>query len=110
MLILLSHYYFLIFAFFMSACYVCWRLIRKEWGKALKYEISVWSGLGVGVLLFPALLRHIVEGNKGRETISNLLQSIYIFRWRLQVFFGKDPGAIYLSLIRKCPVLHVTGI
>lgn len=73
----------------MSACYVCWRLIRKEWGKALKYEISVWSGLGVGVLLFPALLRHIVEGNKGREPYRICCRAYTFFDGVYRFFSGK---------------------
>lgn len=80
---ILTQYYFLIFAFFLSACYVSWRFLRKEWGKALSYALSVWLGIGLGILIFPALLQHILVGDKARESLANAKGGFTVFFERL---------------------------
>lgn len=79
----LTQYYFLIFAFFLSACYVSWRFSRKEWKKAFAYAVSVLMGIGLGILIFPALLKHILVGEKGQESFINVIGNLPVFTGRL---------------------------
>ena len=80
---ILTQYYFLIFAFFLSVCYVFWRILRREWYKALSYALSVWLGIGLGILIFPTILRHILAGDKAQETFANAKGGFTVFFERL---------------------------
>lgn len=107
----MTQYYFLIFAFFISVCYVFWRLLRKEWRKAFFYSLSVWLGLGLDILVFPALLQHILVGEKGQESFANTVGGFSVFWMRLQnyirivadaFFMGKVVWLIAAGLIAFC--------
>lgn len=80
----MTQYYFLIFVFFLSACYVSWRLLRKEWRKAFFYSLAVLLGLGLDILVFPAMLQHILVGEKGQESFANTMGGFPVFWMRLQ--------------------------
>lgn len=103
----LTQYYFLIFAFFLSACYVLWRLFRKEWRKALAYTVSVCAGIGIGILIFPALLQHILVGEKGQESFINIIGNLPVFTERLtryvkilsEAFWGGHTRWFLVSLL-----------
>lgn len=64
----LTHYYFVIFAFFVAA-YTCLYLVfhRGTRVKAFIYGGSVCVGLVVAVLYYPACLSHIFSGYRGTE-------------------------------------------
>lgn len=80
---ILTQYYFLIFTFFLSACYVFWRFARKEWGKAFSYALSVWLGIGIGILIFSPLLQHILVGDKAQASFANARGGFAFFFGRL---------------------------
>ncbi len=95
---LLTQYYFLIFAFFMSVCYMGFRACRREWKRALHYALAMAFGIGLGILIFPALLHHIFLGDKGRASMANAAGSLGYLQQRLAAyrklmaaaFFGKS--------------------
>ena len=80
---MLTQYYFLVFAFFLSACYMLFRICRREWGQALRFAVSMGSGLILGTLFFPALLKHIFLGYKGKESLANAAGGLSYLRERL---------------------------
>lgn len=117
---ILTQYYFLIFAFFLSACYVSWRFLRKEWGKVLSYALSVWLGIGLGILIFPALLQHILVGDKAQESLANAMGGFNVFFERLisyvriltRAFWGGKIIWLYVSLLSAfvcIAILMVSG-
>jgi len=63
----MTHYYFLIFAFFISAFYCFYRLLTKEWSSLIQYVFVMFIALGAAVLYFPAAIYHIFESDLGRD-------------------------------------------
>lgn len=64
----LTHYYFMIFMFFLAA-FTCIKLvIRKETRKsAFAYGFSVCLAMGLAVLYYPSCLSHMFSGYRGVE-------------------------------------------
>lgn len=71
----LTHYYFLVFAFFLSAAYCFYLLFKKQLKKLLFYCITMFSSLLTGYLLFPSSLAHLLKSNRGIEAFDNLLST-----------------------------------
>lgn len=68
----LTHYYFYVYAFFVSAFFCVYLLIAKKWKELCGYVISMFGGIGVSLLIFPAALNHIFKGYRGTEAVDNL--------------------------------------
>lgn len=67
----LTHYYFLIFLFFMCAFHGVYLLFHKRFKEII---VFVGSMCGAGILsiaIFPAITRHIFKGGRGKEAFSN---------------------------------------
>lgn len=68
----LTHYYFLIFLFFLTATAIVILLFRKQFVTAGYWLLSHALAGGLGLLLFPAALTQIFQGDKGQESFSAL--------------------------------------
>lgn len=82
----LTHYYYLIFLFFLEAAYWLPR-VRKEWKRFLAYGASMLSAGILAVLSYPACLGHMFAGYRGKQATGNLL-NITDIRARWQFFSG----------------------
>lgn len=74
---ILTQYYFVIFAFFLSAAYCLWKFLKKAWKEAILYGAVMFGGVGTAVLLFPACITHLtrtgeVVAEETRKNIGNL--------------------------------------
>ncbi len=80
----LTQYYFLIFAFFFVSGYVIWNMIARQQRRVAEYLAAVSAGTAGGVLIFPASIHHILEGQQGKRAFSNAYHNIPIFfnRWK----------------------------
>jgi hypothetical protein len=68
----MTHFYSIIFLFFIAACYVFFRLIRHGWKAALAYAASILGALGLMVVCWPtSIMRGIISGQRGKEAVSN---------------------------------------
>ena len=66
----LTHYYFAVFAFFVSAFTTLYLFFSKNTRKtSYIYAITVIAGLLSAVLSYPASLRHIFRGYRGTEAM-----------------------------------------
>ncbi len=65
----LTHYYYMVFAFFVTA-YVCiYLVIKKDTRiKAFIYGVSVCLGMAASIIYYPACLGHIFSGYRGVES------------------------------------------
>lgn len=64
----MTHYYFMIFMFFLAAFTCIYLVARKETRvKAFIYGGSVCAGMLAAVLYYPACLSHIFSGYRGKE-------------------------------------------
>lgn len=81
----LTHYYYLVFLFFLEAAYWLPRL-RKEWKRLLGYGACMLGAGALAVLSYPACLGHMFAGYRGKEATGNLLNLTDLqARWQ---FFG----------------------
>lgn len=68
----LTHYYFYVFAFFVSAFFCLHLLFGKKWKAVFGYVISMFGGIGASILAFPSALEHVFSGYRGTEAVDNL--------------------------------------
>lgn len=68
---MLTHYYFAVFQFFLSA-YCCVNLLlRKEYKALASYIPAILLGLGASALCFPEMLGHVTQSVRGKEAFAN---------------------------------------
>lgn len=103
----LTQYYFVLFAFFFSACYVVLHILKRQWRKALEYAASACIGIIGGILVFPASLGHIFQGYQGKQALDNAAEGIFLLgeRWPqyhdvlVKAFLGDNAGKHVFFLI-----------
>lgn len=92
----LTHYYFAVFLFFLTAftCLYHW-LVKKNLKGSIGYGVTVCAGMVLAVLLYPASLSHIFRGYRGTEateaffSLSNTLLRVDFFTGLMnQAVFG----------------------
>ena len=71
----LTHYYFYIFAFFISAFYTFFLLWKKKWKNIGQYVFTMFGALLVAVAIYPSTLEHIFSGYRGVEAVENLVST-----------------------------------
>ena len=77
----LTHYYCILYTVLISITYGIWLLFWKKYRYILKF-VSVMAASGiVSYLIFPAMIKHIFFGPRGREVMRNAITaSDYISR------------------------------
>lgn len=70
----LTHYYFLVYAFFVSCVIVVYLLIQKEIKTIFRFAYSVILSAGAVLIIFPGIQYHLLRGGRGTENISNFFQ------------------------------------
>ena len=110
---MLTHYYFVIAAFFLSGFYVLFLIYTKKWKLVGVYVVSAFGAMVNSVAIFPEMLMHIFGGYRGTENIdnlknANLLQNVKVFLKILnEQLFGKLLIPL-LAVIVVCRVyIHV---
>lgn len=71
---LLTQYYFVIFAFYLSAAYGIWKLLRGRYREGILYGAGMFGAVGGAVLLFPACVAQLTRQDEivARETRNNI--------------------------------------
>ena len=99
----LTHYYFLVYAFFLSAVFGLYVLQNKVYAVIKPYLLATVGSFALSVACFPAMLKHIFgkgdSGYRGAEALENLYKSS--FGTRLAEFSGfvcQDLGGDVLLL------------
>ena len=65
----LTHYYFLIFAFFTCGVFLLWFLKKKKWMSVAIYGITGCMSVLACIALCPDFLRDLLSGNRGKQAI-----------------------------------------
>lgn len=68
----LTHYYFLVFTFFLSGIFALYLLYRKYWKSFSLYVVSYLAVLGTVYLLFRSSVDHLFGEGRGEESLDNL--------------------------------------
>lgn len=71
---LLTQYYFVIFAFFLSAVYFLWKLWKKAFKEAFCYAAVLLGAVGTAVFLFPVSIAQLTRQDEivAQETRKNI--------------------------------------
>lgn len=92
---ILTHYYFIIFAFFMSAFLLLFLAIRKDIHMIIYYVIASFMSVLLALVSWPSLIMHIFCDYRGEEAFKNALHSSFIDR--ILSFADICNGAIYIK-------------
>ena len=68
---IMTHYYFIVFGFFASIFFLIFLLIRKYYKFVIAYICIVGSSIPMTILCYPAMIKHIFKGYRGKEAIKN---------------------------------------
>ncbi|GLC82448.1 hypothetical protein [Lacrimispora brassicae] len=71
---LLTQYYFVIFAFYLSAVYFLWKLWKRAFKDAFLYAAVLFGAVGTAVVLFPACITQLTRDDEivAQETKKNI--------------------------------------
>ncbi len=83
----LSHYYFLIYAFFTCGMIVLYDIFHKDKKNVGKMILSCVAGAGIVLIVYPAILDHMFGSGDGPKNFENLFHFADYFE-RLQEYFS----------------------
>lgn len=77
----LTHYYFIVYAFFHYAVIALYLLITKDKRNILRFFYSLCSAVCITIICFYGIIRHLFKGGRGTENIKNFFHlSDYVKR------------------------------
>lgn len=103
----LTHYYFMIFQFFLTAS-ICVTLFfwEKEYKQAILYGTYILASIILGIISFPACLGQMFHGQRGAEATSNFFnikntfdRFVYFIKLADKFWFGYFGICILLLLV-----------
>lgn len=71
----LTHYYCILYAALISATYGIWLLFRKEYRYIFRFSFTMVVAGFFSYLIFPAMIKHIFFGPRGREVMRNAINA-----------------------------------
>ena len=96
---ILTHYYFLIYLFFLACVFCVMLLTEKQYKNMGKFCAAVALGGVTAIAVFPRMLRHIFGGQRGAEAASNLTGgTLSDYLERLKTFFDFLNGQLFGNL------------
>ena len=83
----LTHYYCILYAVLISVTYGVWLLVGKKYRYIYKFSFAMAASGILSYVIFPAMIKHIFYGPRGREVIGNAVAVSDLFS-RLSFFWG----------------------
>ena len=114
----LSHYYCLIYLFFLCGVLCVILLARKAWRNLLGVVLAEGCAAAAAVAVFPAMVRRLLFSSRGAEAVENLADSslsslgeriAYFYREVNEHFFGGLLWALGILLVIAAAVRLVTA-
>lgn len=100
----MTHYFFLIYAFFISASFIIYLSIKKQIKQVIKYATHIIIPIIIGFVTFPFAYIHIFKGYRGTETQTNLIKSNIINNFK--AIYDRLNKDIFLNIM--IPLLIMT--
>jgi hypothetical protein len=69
---ILTQYYFLIAAFFISFLLCIFLAVLKKWKAIAAFTVTMFGSIASSVMLYPAMLKHIFASYRGKEAFSSV--------------------------------------
>ncbi len=95
----LTHYYFIVYLFFLSLVYGIWLLVQKRYKQIFYYLLVMGAGGALAAAVFPAMLRHILFSGRGVESMDNLRKGAADYLERLKSFYDMLSGGLFGGLL-----------
>ncbi len=122
----LTHHFFLVYAFIITAVFTIYYLIKKAWKPFLKLALFMLGAVGISIALFPSTITHVFgNGTSSGFTAVSSGHRIFDFRFQLSALFMhlsnelfgfswitplRKPILAYFSVILLIAVLLLAGI
>lgn len=100
----LTHYYYIVFLFFLALVFGINLLWSKAWKEAAQYIVSLAIAGLLSILIFPSMLMHIFSGYRGVESFQNIFHISDILG-RLKSFFQMISKQLFAGLLPALLVL-----
>ena len=98
---MMTHYYFLIYAFLICAVYAVFVMFARNWKKLIFSLFSAILSGGTGILIFPAVLKQVFSGYRGKEAFDNAITSNLVAQlWRyIDLINMKIFGGLFVAVL-----------
>lgn len=91
----LTHYYFVLYAVFISVAYGICLLYRKVWKGAVLFCLTQGAAAVISLCVFPAMLSHIFVGYRGKEAFDNFGENLSVVGFeRILVYVNELNGQL----------------
>ncbi|HCS93730.1 MAG TPA: hypothetical protein DIW15_03340 [Bavariicoccus seileri] len=108
---IMTQYYFLVFSFFLtfSSILVLW--LRKKIRFSIKYGGAVLGSVGLSVITFPAMIKHLTTGDRGAEASSSILHNLSnydLMKSNMTAFSHVISDGIFVSHLKNTVFVLIT--
>lgn len=103
----LTHYYFIVYAVFISIACGVYFLVKKRWNTVARFCVTMGCAGVISYLIFPEMINHMFSGLRGSESIENL-KNLSDYGERLKTFFTIIDGEIFGGILKY--ILWIIGI
>jgi hypothetical protein len=114
---IMSHLYFLIYAFILSALLCFYLMFIKDWKSFVKFAISMFAALVVALISNPTVINDFAVSNRSKEALGNLLSQksflLNVFRLGAVVaknsFGGLISGGIIITFLGALIIANIVA-
>ncbi len=108
----LTHYYFVVYLFYLCLVLGIYFLIAKKWKEAISLVVTMAVAGGLSLLIFPPMLEHVLgSGQRGQQSISNFEEGSAAEFWsRIKSFYGFLNEQIFGGMLTYVIVLWGLGM
>lgn len=105
----MTHYYYLIFAFFMAVFYCVWMLVKKRYRETGLYVGTMVAAGGVVLLAYPAIWTHLLSKEVGSSAFHQdlSLSNLYTKYHTMLEFVNQEVWGGYMKILLLVFVLFV---
>lgn len=106
----MTHYYYLIAAGFISACFCIWYLLKKQYRFLVIYAAVMLAAAGLVIAAYPFVLTQLLRFEGNRDVASNSYGGFW-FEWRVMIsYMVSELSGLRLSIMPTYFGIYLTEI
>lgn len=106
----LTHYYVIVYLVLLSIVYGVILLIEKKYREVLRFCITMVASAITSLLVFPAMLKHLLVSNRGKESLGNAVSSFEVYFEKIKMYMQTVFWGILGNMSKVLIVLMLVGI
>lgn len=108
----LTHYYFIVYLFYLCLVMGIYFLVSKKWKEAISLVVSMAAAGGLSLLIFPSMYEHMFgSGQRGQQSVENFKESSFADFWsRIKSFYGFLNEQIFGGMLTYVIVMFGFGM